>query len=189
MKLSIINSKSKTKDINLSDAVFGNEFNEDLVHQAVTTYLAGARQGSHKQKTRSEVRGGGRKPYRQKGTGRARAGTIRSPIWRGGGVTFASTPRDYSKKINKKMYRAAIRSILSELLRQDMAKYRQQIEYNITTYLIPTFLLLVKCSSLEIPRYHEHSEQTTSRTASSGEAHCFNDSSELHTLTHGKMKP
>tara|TARA_B100000029_G_scaffold516815_1_gene634960 strand:+ start:5532 stop:6146 length:615 start_codon:yes stop_codon:yes gene_type:complete len=119
MKLSIINSKSKTKDINLSDAVFGNEFNEDLVHQAVTTYLAGSRQGSHKQKTRSEVRGGGRKPYRQKGTGRARAGTIRSPIWRGGGVTFASTPRDYSKKINKKMYRAAIRSILSELLRQD----------------------------------------------------------------------
>ena len=81
--------------------------------------MAGSRQGSAKQKTRSEVRGGGKKPYRQKGTGRARAGTIRSPIWRGGGVTFASRPRDYSKKINKKMYRAAIRSIFSELLRQE----------------------------------------------------------------------
>tara|TARA_B110000240_G_scaffold188105_1_gene226512 strand:- start:1405 stop:1902 length:498 start_codon:yes stop_codon:yes gene_type:complete len=80
--------------------------------------MAGSRQGSHKQKTRSEVRGGGRKPYAQKGTGRARAGTIRSPLWRGGGVAFASVPRDYSKKINKKMYRAALRSIFSELLRQ-----------------------------------------------------------------------
>jgi len=90
-----------------------------LVHQAVVTYLAGSRQGSHKQKTRSEVRGGGKKPYRQKGTGRARAGTIRSPIWRGGGVTFAATPRDYSKKINKKMYRSAISSIFSELHRQE----------------------------------------------------------------------
>jgi large subunit ribosomal protein L4 len=89
------------------------------VHQAVVTYLAGSRQGSHKQKTRSEVRGGGKKPYKQKGTGRARAGTIRSPIWRGGGVTFAATPRNYSKKINKKMYRAAISSIFSELHRQD----------------------------------------------------------------------
>ena len=118
MKLNLVNSESKT-DISLPESVFGKDFNEDLVHQAVITFLAGARQGSHKQKTRSEVRGGGKKPYRQKGTGRARAGTIRSPIWRGGGVPFAAVPRDYSKKINKKMYRAAIRSILSELYRQE----------------------------------------------------------------------
>ena len=118
MKLSVLTtSKSKKEDIVLSDA-FVKDYNESLVHQAVVTYLAGMRQGSHKQKNRSDVRGGGKKPYRQKGTGRARAGTIRSPLWRGGGVTFAATPRDYSKKINKKMYRAAIRSIFSELLRQ-----------------------------------------------------------------------
>ncbi len=114
MKLSVLStSKSKKEDIVLSDA-FVKDYNESLVHQAVVTYLAGMRQGSHKQKNRSEVRGGGKKPYRQKGTGRARAGTIRSPIWRGGGVTFASRPRDYSKKINKKMYKAALRSIFSE---------------------------------------------------------------------------
>ena len=89
------------------------------MHQAVVSYMARSRQGTSKQKTRSEVRGGGKKPYAQKGTGRARAGTIRSPLWRGGGVTFAATPRDYSKKINKKMYKAAIRSIFSELLRQN----------------------------------------------------------------------
>jgi large subunit ribosomal protein L4 len=89
------------------------------VHQTVVTYLAGARQGSVKQKTRSEVRGGGRKPWRQKGTGRARAGTIRSPIWRSGGVTFAARPQDHSKKLNKKMYRGAMQCILSELIRQD----------------------------------------------------------------------
>ena len=118
MKLNLVNSESKT-DISLPESVFGKDFNEDLVHQAVVTFLAGARQGSHKQKTRSEVRGGGKKPYRQKGTGRARAGTIRSPLWRGGGVTFASRPRDYSKKLNKKMYRAAIKSIFSELVRQN----------------------------------------------------------------------
>lgn len=118
MKLDLLNIDNKKTDVQISDTTFGKEFNETLVHQAVVTYLAGSRQGSHKQKTRSEVRGGGKKPYRQKGTGRARAGTIRSPIWRGGGVTFAATPRDYSKKINKKMYRAAIRSIFSELLRQ-----------------------------------------------------------------------
>ena len=119
MKLSVLSaSKSKKEDIVLSDS-FVKDYNESLVHQAVVTYLAGMRQGSSKQKNRSEVRGGGKKPYRQKGTGRARAGTIRSPIWRGGGVTFASRPRDYSKKINKKMYKAALRSIFSELLRQE----------------------------------------------------------------------
>ncbi|MEC7912358.1 MAG: 50S ribosomal protein L4 [Pseudomonadota bacterium] len=119
MKLDVLNIENKKTDVKISDSTFGKEFNETLVHQAVVTYLAGSRQGSHKQKTRSEVRGGGKKPYRQKGTGRARAGTIRSPIWRGGGVTFASTPRNYSKKINKKMYRSAISSIFSELHRQD----------------------------------------------------------------------
>ena len=111
-------SSTKNQAINISDSAFGKDFNESLVHQAVVSFMAGARQGTSKQKTRSEVRGGGKKPFRQKGTGRARAGTIRSPLWRGGGVTFAATPRDYSKKINKKMYRAAIRSIFSELLRQ-----------------------------------------------------------------------
>ena len=105
--------------ISISDESFGREYNESLVHQTVVTYLAGARQGSVKQKTRSEVRGGGRKPWRQKGTGRARAGTIRSPIWRSGGVTFAARPQDHSKKLNKKMYRGAMQCILSELIRQD----------------------------------------------------------------------
>ena len=119
MKLDLLNIENKKTDVQRSETTFGKEFNETLVHQAVVTYLAGSRQGSHKQKTRSEVRGGGKKPYRQKGTGRARAGTIRRPIWRGGGVAFAATPRDYSKKINKKMYRAAISSIFSELHRQN----------------------------------------------------------------------
>ncbi len=118
MKIDLLTSSAKKSGITISEATFGKDFNESLVHQAVVSYMAGSRQGSAKQKTRSEVRGGGKKPYRQKGTGRARAGTIRSPLWRGGGVTFASTPRDYSKKINKKMYRAALRSIFSELLRQ-----------------------------------------------------------------------
>ena len=118
MKIELLSS-TKNQDINISDNAFSKDFNESLVHQAVVSFMAGSRQGTSKQKTRSEVRGGGKKPYRQKGTGRARAGTIRSPLWRGGGVAFASRPRDYSKKINKKMYRAAIRSIFSELLRQE----------------------------------------------------------------------
>src|SRR5690554_255054 len=105
--------------IDVCERTFGGEFNETLVHQAVVAYMAGGRQGSKKQKTRSEVSGGGRKPWRQKGTGRARAGTIRSPIWRGGGATFAARPQDHTQKLNKKMYRAAMRSILSELVRQD----------------------------------------------------------------------
>ena len=117
MKIELLSS-TKNQDINISENAFSKDFNESLVHQAVVSFLAGSRQGTSKQKTRSEVRGGGKKPYRQKGTGRARAGTIRSPLWRGGGIAFAATPRDYSKKINKKMYRAAIRSIFSELLRQ-----------------------------------------------------------------------
>jgi large subunit ribosomal protein L4 len=105
--------------VSVSDVAFAREYNEALVHQVVTAYLAGARQGTRAQKTRSEVSGGGKKPWRQKGTGRARAGTIRSPIWRTGGVTFAAKPQDHSQKVNRKMYRAAIRSILSELARQE----------------------------------------------------------------------
>ncbi len=112
------NEAGKEK-VTVSDAAFAREFNETLVHQTVTTYLAGARQGTVQQKTRSEVSGGGRKPWRQKGTGRARAGTIRSPLWRTGGVTFAARPQDHSKKLNKKMYRGAMACILSELIRQD----------------------------------------------------------------------
>lgn len=105
--------------LEVSEATFGRDFNEALVHQVVVAYGAGARQGSKAQKTRSEVRGGGKKPWRQKGTGRARAGTIRSPIFVGGGRAFAAKPQDHSQKVNKKMYRGAIRSILSELVRQE----------------------------------------------------------------------
>jgi large subunit ribosomal protein L4 len=109
---------SSAETIEVSDVTFAKEYNEDLVHQVVNAYLAGGRQGARAQKSRSEVRGGGAKPWRQKGTGRARAGTIRSPIWRSGGVTFAARPQDHSQKVNRKMYRAALRSILSELARQ-----------------------------------------------------------------------
>ena len=105
--------------LNVSDQVFGREYNEALVHQAVVAFLAGGRAGTKKQLSRSEVSGGNTKPWRQKGTGRARAGTTRGPIWRTGGVTFAARPRDFAQKMNRKAYRAAMRSILSELLRQD----------------------------------------------------------------------
>lgn len=108
-----------TGSVDVAEAAFGAEFNEPLVHQVVTAYLAGGRAGTKAQKNRSSARGGGTKPWRQKGTGRARAGTIRSPIWVGGGRAFAAKPRDYSQKVNKKMYRAALRSVLSELVRQD----------------------------------------------------------------------
>ncbi len=116
MEIAIHNSKKK---VSVSDDAFAASFNEALVHQLVVSYLATARAGTKAQKTRSEVRGGGAKTWRQKGTGRARAGTIRSPLWRSGGVTFAASPRDHSKKLNKKMYRAGLRSLVSELLRQD----------------------------------------------------------------------
>jgi large subunit ribosomal protein L4 len=104
--------------LSVSDANFDRAYNEDLVHQVVTSYLAGARQGTRAQKNRAAVSGGGKKPWRQKGTGRARAGTIRSPIWRSGGVTFAAKPQDHSVKVNRKMYRAALKTIMSELARQ-----------------------------------------------------------------------
>ncbi len=105
--------------VDVAESAFGAEFNEALVHQVVTAFLAGGRAGTKAQKSRSQASGGGAKPWRQKGTGRARAGTIRSPIWVGGGRTFAARPRDYSQKVNKKMYRAALRSVFSELIRQD----------------------------------------------------------------------
>jgi large subunit ribosomal protein L4 len=119
MELKIVSPAGAQGTVNVSEVAFGREFNQDLVHQAVVAYMAGARQGTKAQLTRAEVRGGGKKPWRQKGTGRARAGTIRSPIWRGGGATFAAKPRDHDQKLNKKMYRAALQCILSELNRQD----------------------------------------------------------------------
>jgi large subunit ribosomal protein L4 len=114
--------------IKVSEDTFGRDFSEALVHQVVTAYLAGGRAGTKAQKTRSDVRGGGRKPWRQKGTGRARAGTIRSPLWRGGGQTFAARPQDHSQKVNRKMYRGALQAILSELVRQDRLIVLDKIE-------------------------------------------------------------
>lgn len=113
-----VTGNEKASALQISETTFGREFNEALVHQVVVAYMAGARAGTRKQKTRSEVSGGGIKPWRQKGTGRARAGTIRSPIWRTGGVTFAARPQDHSQKVNRKMYRGAMQCILSELVRQ-----------------------------------------------------------------------
>jgi len=117
MELSIHSESAGS--LQVSDLVFNAEYKPGLIHQVVTAYMAGGRAGTKAQKNRSAVSGGGSKPYRQKGTGRARAGTSRSPIWRGGGVTFAARPRDFSQKVNRKMYRGAVRSILSELARQD----------------------------------------------------------------------
>lgn len=116
MELQFLDSSKKMK---LSAEIFNCDFNEALIHQTVTAFLAGGRAGTHAQKTRAEVRGGGIKPWRQKGTGRARAGTIRSPLWRKGGIIFAAKPRNYQQKVNKKAYRVALRSIFSELIRQD----------------------------------------------------------------------
>jgi large subunit ribosomal protein L4 len=114
--------------VDVAETAFGAKFNEALVHQVVTAYLAGGRAGTKAQKNRAAVRGGGTKPWRQKGTGRARAGTIRSPIWVGGGRTFAAKPRDFSQKVNKKMYRAALRSVFSELLRQERLVVVESLE-------------------------------------------------------------
>ncbi len=119
MEIAIRNHTGAASSVQVSDAVFGVEFKPGLVHQVVNAYFAGARSGTKAQKNRSAVSGGGAKPWRQKGTGRARAGTSRSPIWRSGGVTFAASPRDYTQKVNRKMYRGAVRSILSELVRTE----------------------------------------------------------------------
>lgn len=132
--------------LTVSETTFGREFNEALVHQVVVAYAAGARQGTRAQKTRSEVSGGGAKPWRQKGTGRARAGTIRSPIWRTGGVTFAAKPQYYSQKVNKKMYRGAMKSILSELVRQE----RLIVVENFSVEAPKTKALVAKLKELEL---------------------------------------
>jgi large subunit ribosomal protein L4 len=125
MKLQLKNAAS---EIQLSDAAFGRAYNEALVHQVVTAYMAGARAGTKRQKSRAEVRGGGKKPWSQKGTGQARAGSIRSPLWVGGGRTFAARPRDFSQKVNRKMYRAAMQSMVSELIRQDRLLVVESLE-------------------------------------------------------------
>ena len=119
MKLKVVNGGAGVTEVEVADATFGREFNEALVHQVVVAYRNAGRAGTKAQKTKAEVRGGGRKPWGQKGTGSARAGSIRSPIWVGGGRAFAARPRDYSQKVNRKMYRAAMRSMLSELARTD----------------------------------------------------------------------
>ncbi|HWK74332.1 MAG TPA: 50S ribosomal protein L4 [Povalibacter sp.] len=119
MKLKLVVKGAQPQDVQVSDATFAREYNETLVHQVVTAYMAAGRAGTKRQKSRAEVRGGGKKPWGQKGTGQARAGSIRSPIWVGGGRAFAARPRDYGQKVNRKMYRAAIQVMLSELARQE----------------------------------------------------------------------
>ena len=134
--------------VELSDVAFGREFNEALVHQVVTAYFAGGRQGSRAQKTRGEVSGGGKKPWRQKGTGRARAGSIRSPIWVGGGRAFAAKPQDWSQKVNRKMYRGAMQCILAELIRQD----RLVLVDDISISAPKTKELIAKLKDLNAPK-------------------------------------
>ena len=134
--------------VELSDTAFGREFNEALVHQVVTAYLAGARQGTRAQKTRAEVSGGGIKPWRQKGTGRARAGSIRSPIWRSGGRAFAAKPQDWSQKVNRKMYRGAMQCILAELIRQERLILVEELSVSEPK----TKELIAKLNELNAPR-------------------------------------
>jgi len=128
MKLKLVNKGAKASEVEVSDAAFAREFNESLVHQVVTAYRAAGRAGTKRQLSKAEVRGGGRKPWKQKGTGSARAGSIRSPIWVGGGRTFAARPRDFSQKVNRKMYRAAMQVMFSELARQDRLVATNAIE-------------------------------------------------------------
>ena len=155
MELSVVKPGNKAAGtVAVSEANFAREYNEALVHQVVTAFLSGARQGTRAQKTRSEVAGGGKKPWRQKGTGRARAGTIRSPIWRSGGVTFAAKPQDHSQKVNRKMYRAAMRSILSELARTDrlMIVEALDVEQPKTKLLVEACLLYTSPSPRDMRR-------------------------------------
>lgn len=147
MKLKLVNGAGSKAEVQVSDEAFGREYNEALVHQVVTAYMAAGRAGTKAQKTRAEVRGGGIKPWRQKGTGQARAGSIRSPLWIGGGRTFAARPRDYSQKVNRKMYRGAMRSILSELVRQERLVVTPAMELDAPK----TKLLAQKLKALELP--------------------------------------
>ena len=144
--MSVTVPATEGEPVELSDAAFGKAFNEALVHQAVVAYMAGGRQGSSAQKSRSEVRGGGRKPYRQKRTGRARAGSIRSPLWRGGGRAFAARPQDHAVKLNRKMYRGAMRCIWSELVRQN----RLLVTPSLSLDAPKTKLLAAKLSALDL---------------------------------------
>src|SRR5579883_926261 len=146
MKLKL--GSSGAGEIELSDTAFGRAYNEPLVHQVVTAYLAAGRAGTKRQKSRAEVRGGGKKPWSQKGTGQARVGSIRSPIWVGGGRAFAARPRDFSQKVNRKMYRAALQSMLSELLRQD----RLIAVESLTLEQPKTKLLTARLAELGAPR-------------------------------------
>jgi large subunit ribosomal protein L4 len=145
MKLQLKNAAS---EIQLSDVAFGRAYNEALVHQVVTAYMAGGRAGTKRQKSRAEVSGGGKKPWSQKGTGQARAGSIRSPLWVGGGRTFAARPRDFSQKVNRKMYRAAMQSMVSELIRQD----RLLVVENLEVSAPRTKLLTAKLAELGASR-------------------------------------
>ncbi len=151
VKLKLVNggagAAQNGAEVQVSEDTFGREFNEALVHQVVTAYAAAGRAGTKAQKSRAEVRGGGIKPWKQKGTGQARAGSIRSPLWVGGGVTFAARPRDYTQKVNRKMYRGAMRSILSELIRQDRLVVTSALELEAPK----TKLLATKLKSLELP--------------------------------------
>jgi len=147
MKVQVKNASSAS-EIQLSDAAFGRAYNEALVHQVVTAYMAAGRAGTKAQKTRAEVRGGGKKPWSQKGTGQARAGSNRSPIWVGGGKTFAARPRDFSQKVNRKMYRAAMQSMVSELLRTDRLVAVESIELAAPQ----TKLLVAKLAELGLTR-------------------------------------
>jgi large subunit ribosomal protein L4 len=146
MNLKLISKGAQPQDVQVSDATFAREYNESLVHQILVAYMAAGRAGTKKQKTKAEVRGGGIKPWRQKGTGQARAGSTRSPIWVGGGRAFAARPRDFSQKVNRKMYRAALQAMLSELARTDRLRVVNGIEIEAPK----TKLLVQKLKELEL---------------------------------------
>ena len=148
MELAVLSGGKASSKVSVSDQFFARDFNEGLIHQVVNAYLAAGRQGTKAQKNRAARRGGGTKPWRQKGTGRARAGTIRSPLWRKGGVTFAASPRDYSQKVNRKAHRAALSSILSELIRQQ----RLIVVEAITMEAPKTKALVVELQKLSVER-------------------------------------
>ncbi len=148
MKLKLVNKGAQAGELQVSDATFAREYNETLVHQVVVAYMAAGRAGTKRQLSKAEVRGGGRKPWNQKGTGGARAGSIRSPIWVGGGRAFAARPRDYSQKVNRKMYRAALQVMLSELARTDRFSVVESLEIEAPK----TKLLIAKLKELGLDR-------------------------------------